>query len=134
MIGLALGLAAQLLENLPALRPCVIADFRRFRAGLVEGRLIAVLGLGEYLGRRLTDLRRLLDPRLPFRQHLSDRRNNENPDDSEHDQEDRELNEEGAIGDQEVPRGLHICSRRHDFVYLPGVAKTKSAMNARLMK
>ncbi len=140
---LAACLGTLLVDDLAAGRTSLVADGRRFTAR--AGHLLVVVGLSrrELLGRLAVVGRRLGQHGFPCGEHLADRGHHPFPDHRERDQEDEQHCEEGAVGDQKVAlspppssaaRIVVVSSVMLSDYDAPGVAKTNSAMKARLMK
>ena len=101
---LAAGLGPLLVDDLPALGASLVADGGRL--GACAGHRLVVVGLGgrDLLGRLAVVRSGLGQHGLPLGEHLADRWHNPFRDHAEHDQEDEQHDEEGAVGDQEVAR------------------------------
>src|SRR6202012_1408557 len=136
--NLLLGLSTLFVDDLSALCPSLVASSRRRNPSRGQCVLVVLLGGGELLGRFLVVGSRFGDHVFALFEHPRDRRNHEGADHAEHDQENGQLDEEGAVRDEEVAppslgndQSAHVT---HLDCYLTGVAKTNSAMKARLMK
>ena len=142
---LLLGMGARVVEDLAALGPGLVADRPTPGRGLPSSpsrSRPARLRTARPTFLLSAAVLATMASRSP--QHLQDRRHDECADHAEHDQEDDQHEEEGAVGDEEVvasrlcclaaARTLSARVTHHGELARPGVAKTNSAMNARLMK